>query len=219
MVANQDSAEQAPDALLLMTAGCPHCPAALQALTALLKEGAIGRLEIVNVAIHTDEAETRGVKSVPWIQIGPFEVEGVSSPAKLRELANGVNDDDVFDNWLLETLKAGLRQKFESLVRREPHRIHSLARLMTNPETSMAIRLGIGAVLEELNGTGLTETLIPALGEMLESEDRLLKADACHFLTLIGGDGIRPFMQECIQNADPEIRDMAEEWLAENQAG
>lgn len=217
MVANQDPAEQAPDALLLMTAGCPHCPAALQALTALLKEGSIGRLEIVNVAIHTEEAEVRGVKSVPWIQIGPFEVEGVSSPAKLRELANGVNDDAVFDNWLLETLKAGQRQKFESLVRREPRRIHGLARLMTNPETSMAIRLGLGAILEELQGSGLTEPLIPALGEMLESQDRLLKADACHFLTLIGGEGIRPFMQGCLDDADPEIREMAEEWLTDNQ--
>ncbi len=217
MVANQDPAEQAPDALLLMTAGCPHCPAALQALTALLKEGSIGRLEIVNVAIHTEEAEVRGVKSVPWIQIGPFEVEGVSSPAKLRELANGVNDDAVFDNWLLETLKAGQRQKFESLVRREPRRIHGLARLMTNPETSMAIRLGLGAILEELQGSGLTEPLIPALGEMLKSQDRLLKADACHFLTLIGGEGIRPFMQGCLDDADPEIREMAEEWLTDNQ--
>lgn len=217
MVANQDPAEQAPDALLLMTAGCPHCPAALQALTALLKEGSIGRLEIVNVAIHTEEAEVRGVKSVPWIQIGPFEVEGVSSPAKLRELANGVNDDAVFDNWLLETLKAGQRQKFESLVRREPRRIHGLARLMTNPETSMAIRLGLGAILEELQGSGLTEPLIPALGEMLKSQDRLLKADACHFLTLIGGEGIRPFMQGCLDDADPEIREMVEEWLTDNQ--
>lgn len=217
MVANQDPAEQAPDALLLMTAGCPHCPAALQALTALLKEGSIGRLEIVNVAIHTEEAEVRGVKSVPWIQIGPFEVEGVSSPAKLRELAYGVNDDAVFDNWLLETLKTGQRQKFESLVRREPRRIHGLARLMTNPETSMAIRLGLGAILEELQGSGLTESLIPALGEMLESQDRLLKADACHFLTLIGGEGIRPFMQGCLDDADPEIREMAEEWLTDNQ--
>ncbi len=217
MVANQDPAEQAPDALLLMTAGCPHCPAALQALTALLKEGSIGRLEIVNVAIHTEEAEVRGVKSVPWIQIGPFEVEGVSSPAKLRELANGVNDDAVFDNWLLETLKAGQRQKFESLVRREPRRIHGLARLMTNPETSMAVRLGLGAILEELQGSGLTEPLIPALGEMLKSQDRLLKADACHFLTLIGGEGIRPFMQGCLDDADPEIREMADEWLTDNQ--
>jgi hypothetical protein len=217
MVANQHSAEQAPDALLLMTAGCPHCPAALQSLTMLLKENAIGRLEIINVAIHTEEAEARGVKSVPWIQIGPFEVEGVSSPAKLRDLANGVNDDAVFDSWLLETLKAGHRQKFESLVRREPHRIHALARLMRNPETSMAIRLGIGAVLEELHGTGFTEPLIPSLGEMLGAEDRLLRADACHFLTLIGGEGVRPFMKICQNDTDPEICEMADEWFSENQ--
>lgn len=218
MVASQGSAEQAPDALLLMTAGCPHCPAALQALTLLLKENVIGRLEIVNVAIHTEEAEARGVKSVPWIKIGPFEVEGVSSPAKLRELAHGVNDDAVIDNWLLDTLKAGHRQKFESLVRREPQRIHALARLMTNPETSMAIRLGIGAVLEELHGTGLTEPLIPALGDMLKSDDRLLRADACHFMTLIGGEHIRPYLQSCLADANPEIREMAEEWLADNPA-
>ena len=219
MVASQDSGERSPDALLLMTAGCPHCPAALQALTLLLKEGAIGRLEIVNVAIYTEEAESRGVKSVPWIQIGPFEVEGVVNPAKLRELAHGVNDEAVLDGWLLETLKTGQRQKFESLVRREPQRIHGLARLMTNPETSMAIRLGIGAVLEELHGTGLTEPLIPALGEMLNSEDKLLRADACHFLTLIGGEGIRSLMQSCQRDADAEIREMAGEWLAENHAG
>jgi hypothetical protein len=213
MLDQQMPADQVPDALLLMTAGCSHCPAALQSLTLLLKEGAIGRLEIVNVAIHTDEAESRGVKSVPWVQIGPFEVEGVSSPGKLRELAAGVNDDAVFDTWLLETLKTGQRQKFESLVRREPHRIHALARLMRNPETSMAIRLGIGAILEELHGTGLTEPLIPALGEMLKSDDRLLRADACHFLTLIGGEAIRPWLRNALNDPDPEIREIAQEGL------
>lgn len=219
MLDQQMPADQVPDALLLMTAGCPHCPAALQSLTLLLKEGTIGRLEIVNVAIHTDEAEARGVRSVPWIQIGPFEVEGASSPGKLRELAAGVNDDAVFDTWLLETLKAGQRQKFESLVRREPHRIHALARLMRNPETSMAIRLGIGAILEELHGTGLTEPLIPALGEMLKSDDRLLRADACHFLTLIGGEPIRGLMQGCLNDPDTEIHEIAEEWFSESRAG
>jgi hypothetical protein len=207
-----------PDALLLMTGGCSHCPAALQALTVLLKEGAIGRLEVVNVAVHIEEAESRGVQSVPWIRIGPFEVEGAATPAKLRELALGVNDDAVFDVWLLDTLKAGKRQKFETLVRREPQRIHALARLMKNPEASMAVRLGIGAVLEELQGSGFTEPLVPALADMLASEDRLLRADACHFLTLIGGEAIRLHMVACLEDADPEIREMAEEWLAENLA-
>jgi hypothetical protein len=205
-----------PDALLLMTGGCPHCPAALQALSVLLKEGAIGRLQVINVAVHTEEAESRGVQSVPWIKIGPFEVEGAATPARLRELAQGVNDEAVFDAWLLETLKAGKRQKFEALVRQEPRRIRALARLMKNPEASMAIRLGIGAILEELHGTGLTQSLVPDLGEMLGANDRLLRADACHFLTLIGGDDVRPHMLACLDDAEPEVREMAEEWLAEN---
>jgi len=208
----------APDALLLITGGCSHCPAVLQALTVLLKEGAIGRLQVINVAVHIEEAESRGVQSVPWAKIGPFEVDGVASPAKLRELAQGVNDDAVFDAWLLETLKAGKRQKFEALVAQEPQRIHALARLMKNPQASMAIRLGIGAVLEELHGTGLSEPLIPALAEMLGSEDKLLRADACHFLTLIGGEPIRQHMLACLDDADPEIREIAEEWLNENPA-
>ena len=206
-----------PDALLLMTGGCPHCPAALQALNVLLKEGAIGRLQVINVAIHTEEAETRGVQSVPWVQIGPFEVEGAgASIGKLRELALGTQDEAVLDAWLLDILKAGQRQKFESLVKREPQHIHSLARLMTNPETSMAIRLGIGAVLEELHGTGLTEPLIPALGAMLTADDRLLSADAAHFLTLVGGEGIRTYLQSVSQSPNSEVRGIAEEWLAEH---
>ena len=210
------SENSAPDALLLMTGGCPHCPAAMQALTVLLKEGAIGRLEIINVAVHIEEAEARGVQSVPWIRIGPFEVEGAATPAKLRELAQGVNDDKVFDAWLLETLKSGKRQKFEALVKNEPQRIHALARMMKNPEASMAIRLGIGAILEELQGSGLSEPLVPAFGEMLKDTDRLLRADACHFLTLIGGESIRPHMLACVEDADAEIREIAEEWLSEN---
>ncbi len=206
----------APDALLLMTGGCPHCPAAMQALTVLLKEGAIGRLQIINVAVHIEEAEARGVQSVPWIRIGPFEVEGAATPAKLRELAQGVSDDKVFDAWLLEILKSGKRQKFEALVKAEPQRIHALARMMKNPEASMAIRLGIGAILEELQGSGLSEPLVPAFGEMLKDADRLLRADACHFLTLIGGESIRPHMLACVDDADPEIREIAEEWLSDN---
>lgn len=208
----------APDALLLMTGGCPHCPAALQALTALLKEGAIGQMRVINVAVHIEEAESRGVQSVPWIRIGPFEVEGVASPARLRELAQGVNDDGVFDAWLLETLKAGKRQKFEALLKNEPQRVHALARLMQNPEASMAVRLGVGAVLESLRGTGLGDPLIPAMGEMLASDDRLLRADACHFLTLIGGEAIRPHMLACVEDGGPEIREIAEEWLSEHPA-
>jgi hypothetical protein len=204
-----------PDALLLLTGGCQHCPAVLQALTGLLKEGVIGRLEVINVAVYTEEAEERGVQSVPWTQIGPYEIQGVIQSSQLRRYAQGVDDETVFDAYVLELLKTGKRARFEALVKQEPQRIHALARLMTNPETSMAIRLGIGAVLEELQGTGLSQPLVPEFGALLSSDDALLRADACHFLTLIGGEGVRPFMQVCLNHADAEIREMAQEWLAE----
>ena len=204
-----------PDALLLLTGGCPHCPAMLQALTGLLKEGVIGRLEVVNVAVHTEAAEQRGVQSVPWTQIGPYEIQGVVPPAELKRYAQGVDDEAVFDGYVLDLLKSGKRARFEALVRQEPQRIHALTRLMAHPESSMAIRLGIGAVLEELQGTPLSQVLVPELGALLGSDDALLRADACHFLALIGGEKVRPYMQTCLTHADAELREMAQEWLSE----
>ena len=70
-----------PDALLLLAPGCPHCPAVLEGLSGLLKEGVIGRLEAVNAAIHPERAAELGVRTVPWARIGPFELEGEQTPA------------------------------------------------------------------------------------------------------------------------------------------
>ena len=39
----------APDALLLISTHCPHCPAMLTALADLVKQGTVGRLEVVNL--------------------------------------------------------------------------------------------------------------------------------------------------------------------------
>jgi Thioredoxin domain len=206
----------APDALLLMTGGCPHCPAMHQALTTLLKEGLIGRLEVVNVAVHTEAAEERNVQSVPWTKIGPYEIQGVVPVSELKHYAQGTDDVNIFDTYVLDLLKTGKRGAFEALVKNEPERVQSLARLMTNPDASMAVRLGIGAVLEELQGTALTQPLIPQLGALLDSGDPLLRADACHFLTLIGGEEVRPYMQVCRNHTDAELREMAEEWLDES---
>jgi len=44
----------APDALLLISTHCPHCPTMLAALADLVKQGAIGRLEAVNLEQHPE---------------------------------------------------------------------------------------------------------------------------------------------------------------------
>ena len=49
-----------PDALLLLAPGCPHCPAVLEGLGALVKDGALGTLEVVNIAVHPERAAATG---------------------------------------------------------------------------------------------------------------------------------------------------------------
>ncbi|BAN70001.1 sigma 54-interacting transcriptional regulator [endosymbiont of unidentified scaly snail isolate Monju] len=75
----------APDVLLFIATGCAHCPAVLAALSELVKQGAVGRLEVVNIAARPEAAQIAGVRSVPWMRIGPFTLQGSHTPAELRQ--------------------------------------------------------------------------------------------------------------------------------------
>jgi hypothetical protein len=76
-----------PDALLLISTHCPHCPAMLAALADLVKQGTIGRLEAVNLEQCPEIGQALGVRSVPWLRIGRIELTGVHSKAELAEWA------------------------------------------------------------------------------------------------------------------------------------
>ena len=211
---NQNSTP-APDVLLLLAPGCPHCPAMLESLGGLLKESLIGRLEAVNVAAHPERAAELGARTVPWVRIGPFEFEGALTPGELRRWAQQADSLDGTADYFFKMLKNGRRAKVEEMARQEPLRLHALVRLMKNPDTSMAVRIGIGAVLEELNGSGLTEAIIPDLGALTRDGDSLPRADACHFLSLIGGPEIVPYLRACLDDESREVREIASESLEE----
>ncbi len=206
-----------PDALLLLATGCPHCGAVLEGPGKLLKEGAIGRLEAVNVALLPERARELGVRSVPWTRIGPYELEGEQSPGELRRWAEGAGTVEGMAQYFYQLLISGRRARVEEMARREPRRLEALAHLLEDPETSMAVRLGIGAVLEELQGSGISEVMIPRLGALTRHQDARIRADACHFLSLIGGSQVLPYLRACLADADREVREIAAEAL--EQAG
>ncbi|MGD9786607.1 MAG: HEAT repeat domain-containing protein [Sulfuricellaceae bacterium] len=208
-----------PDALILIAPGCPHCPGVLEGLSRLLKEGVIGRLEAVNVAVYPERAEELGVKGVPWVRLGPYELEGAITLDELRRRAQAGESIAGLADYFLELLKTGRRVKVEALAWERPERLLALLELLRDPHSSMAVRLGIGAVMEEFQGTGVTDILIPGLGELTRHDDRLVRADACHFLSLIGGAGILPFMRACLDDPDPEVREIAAEVLDETAPG
>ena len=209
------TAPSPPDTLLLLAPGCPHCPLVLEGLSALLKEGVIGRLEIVNIAAHPEVAEAAGTRTVPWVRIGPFELDGVITPKELRHWAERCTTLEGAKEYFYQMLKNGRRDKVERLIRSAPQHAELLADLMADAESSMAVRLGIGAVLEEFHNSGLTDAMIPKLAALTRSGDALTRADACHFLTLIGGAAVIPHLHDCLNDEDAEVREIAQEALNE----
>lgn len=206
--------EVLPAALLFTTPGCPHCPGVKQSLAKLLDEGVIASLEVVDATIELARAQALGVKSVPWLRLGGFEFEGQMTLGELRRWAQLAARPEGLQAYFFEMLKTGRRAKVEQLLREDPQRALALADLITDPEASMAVRLGVGAVLEELQGSGIAEPMAPRLAQALAHAEPRDRADIAHFLSLIGGEDAHAALRACLDDRDPEVREIAREALA-----
>ncbi|GAB6043531.1 thioredoxin family protein [Endothiovibrio diazotrophicus] len=202
-----------PDALLLIAPGCPHCPAVLEGLAALVKEGAIGALEVVNVAVHPERAAAAGVRSVPWCRIGPIELSGAQSPGELRRWAEEAASDQGVTRWLGERLANGDLTHAEATVRKHPTLLIPLVGLLEDPDTPMQVRVGIGAIFEMLHGSGLAAVAAAELCRLSTHPDARIRADATLYLGYSETTEARPCLQARLDDADPDVREIAEESL------
>ncbi len=205
------------EALLFTAPGCPHCPGVKQALAGLLEEGVIASLEVVDASVELERARQLGVRSVPWLRLGSFEFEGALEPAELRRWAELAAHPDGLKAYFFAMLKSGRRDKVEGVIRAEPAHAALLADLFLDPQAGMAVRLGIGAVLEEFAGSGLTAAMAPPLVAQLTTAGPRDRADIAHFLGLIGGGIATAALRACQDDPDPEVREIAREALGGSQ--
>lgn len=208
------SSDHLPDALLLITAGCAHCPVSLDALTRLVKDGAIGRLEVVNVAAHPEYAEQRGVRAVPWTLLGEFELEGALNFAELKSWAQRATNPAGMSAYLAHLLGGGQLARCVEFIKRQPTRVTALLALLTEPDTVLDVRVGVNAALEELRDTPAFTLALPQLGSLTRHAQSAVRADACHALSFSTLAAARPYLEACLHDAAPEVRDIAGESLA-----
>lgn len=201
------------DALLFLSSHCPHCPAVLAGLSELLKRGVIGRLEVVNLEIHPEAAEAQGVRSVPWLRLGPFELAGARTPGELETWAKRAASAAGMADAFHDLLKSGDLHQVLALIAASPDRLTALLPIVGNPEASMNVRLGAGAALEEYAGTPSLKNLIPALGELSAHGDPRVRADACHYLGMARDEAARPWLEARLEDADGDVREIAREAL------
>lgn len=202
-----------PDVLLFTTPACPHCAAVKSNLNTLLQEGLIASLEVVDATAETARAQALGVQSVPWFMLGALQFEGALSLGELRQWAERAARDDGVKGYFFEMLKTGKRAKVEQLIRRQLEHAAALGDLLLDPEASMAVRIGIGAVLEELQVSGLLDALVPKLTQILHNPEPRNRADAAHYLSLIANAEALNALRNCLEDTDPEVREIAQEAL------
>ncbi|MGB5539901.1 MAG: HEAT repeat domain-containing protein [Gammaproteobacteria bacterium] len=208
-----------PDALLLTGKHCPYCPTVLRGLQALQADGVIGKLETVVIEDQPERAAELGVRSVPWVRIGPFELAGLRSEQELRSWAEKAGTEAGMAGYLDELLSGGNIDKGMALVRDNPGTLHALLLLLADPDTQLNTRIGISVIMESLENSARLQAIVDQLGELAGHAEASVRGDACHYLALSGSSAAIPYITPLLEDEDAGIREIAEESLERLKAG
>ncbi len=211
---SEKNGHTAPDALLLIATGCPHCPTVLAGVSELVKQGKIGRLEVVNIVTHPEVAQALGVRGVPWLRLGPFELPGLRTPAELGQWAGRAGTRAGMAEYFRELLDSGELARVLAVVKRDFSQLDALLLLLADPKTTLTVRIGIGAVLEEFAGRAELRQQVDALGKLTQSKDPHIRGDAAHFLALTRDARAVPYLKPLLNDPEQQVREIAQESLA-----
>lgn len=206
------------EAELLIATGCAHCPIVLEGLSSLIKEGVISSLRVTNIVSQPERAQELGVRSVPWLQLGPFILQGLHSPAELRQWAQRAGSLEGMSVYLHDQLKQGNLDAMEKMLANQPKWLEALIPLLEDEDTDMKVRIGIDAIFESLAAQIDLSKLVKELGRLSQHERQALRSDATHYLSLTRSPAAIPYLEARLQDDSAEVRHIAEEGLAELQA-
>jgi hypothetical protein len=204
-----------PDALLLMAPGCTYCPTVLQGMTELLESGKLGRLEVINLAAHPEIGQQIGTRSVPWSRVGPFELEGVQTPAQLAKWALHAKRGTGLTEYFSHLLGTQRPHKVATAIAHQPDTFSELLSLLEDTETPMTVRIGIGVVIEDLHGNPLLSRALPILKKLANSTAANVRADAAHYLGLTQSEEAGAILEGLLQDENQDVREIAAESLAQ----
>jgi thiol-disulfide isomerase/thioredoxin len=204
-----------PDALLFVAPGCPHCATVLQGLNELARRKLIGKLTVIDAAEHPEQAAEYGVRAAPWLRLGPFTLTGSHSPAELRLWADWANGEAGTAHYIGHLLKQGGYRQAAAFIDADTQRLKPLLAIIADPGANLEVRLGVSALLEAYANSPSLQKLLPQLAGLSRHADHRVRADACHLLGLTGSAAARTLVEVCLNDANEEVREIAEEALGE----
>jgi thiol-disulfide isomerase/thioredoxin len=204
--------------LMFIGQHCSYCGPMMQILTELMKAGELSQLEIVNIEKDPQRAAELSVRSVPWLQIGPFELPGARTKKELQLWIKRASSDEGMKEYLEEVLSEGNIASAKKLVSRDARALVAVIRLMADPEAKINIRLGVGVLIEDMAESDMFATVTPLLIDYLSDTDPRIRGDACHYLSLTKNKDFIPQIEKLLSDESAEVREIAEDSLEELDA-
>ena len=117
-------------------------------------------------------------------------------------------------DWLLEQLGNGRIDTALQRVRSDADGMSALLTLFEDPDTELNIRIGISAIMEELEGSVLLKANIETLGALTQHQEARVRGDACHYLSLSHDPSVRNWIEPLLDDPDGDVREVAQDSLA-----
>ena len=202
-----------PQATLFLGAHCPHCETMEQQLTHLLKLGELSQLTLINIDKAPDLASAMQVRSLPWVQIGFYPLSGAQSIDALRQRIQWSADQQDTEGRFDHLLSEAQAYRVVDELKQQPHLFQSVLNLLGNTATILSTRIGIGVVMEELEGSELLQEAIPQLSKFASHKDSRIRADACHYLGLTQSKDAISVLESLNNEPDSLVREVIQDSL------
>ena len=181
----------------------------------MLKENALGKLEVINIHQHPEVAQQLNVRSVPWLKLGEFTLSGSYSLNELRDYIDFNNNEDGISKYIDHQLSEGQLSSLADEIQNHPHWLSSVIQLLADDDTSMQTRLGIDSLIEGLSGTDLLRDYTDDLGQLSKQVHVSRLADIIHYLGLTHSKKAIEFIKTHCDHENPDIRETCQDALEE----
>lgn len=202
-----------PLAELFVATGCNHCPIVLNELSELLKKGEISNLNVTNIAVNNERANKLNIRSVPWFSLSnknSFMIfAGEHSAKEINHWVTLSQSESGMKEYFEEFLTNGQLMTITQAIQFQPKIFASVIAMLKDDETSMNVRIGLDALLENFSGTTLLQQYSSELKNIANMDNIRLQIDALHYIALTADPKNKTFLSEKTQHKDKQIKDAA----------
>ncbi len=206
-----------PSVELFIATGCAYCPIVLTELSENLKQGNLSSLKITNIAVENKRAEELNIRSVPWFSISNNQsfmiFSGNYTPKEIQQWLATSQNEKGMQEYIEDALATGDIMKINQTIQLKPSILANIISLLSNEDTSMDIRIGLDALLEQFSGTKILQNYSTELKNIAASNIPRLQIDALHYVALLGVAENKSFLQDKINDKNPQIKEAAIEAL------